>query len=326
MTVDIAQPTRRRIEAIDALRGFALLGMFIFHATWDLGFFRLIPAEFPFSPGFTAFGHVIAVTFLGLSGASLVLAHPDRRPNAAYWKRLGMLVAASAAITVATLWLFPESFIFFGILHCIALGSLIALPYLRGPGFIAILAGGLVIALPLLVASPIFNPIALQWVGLGTQLPTTNDWRPVFPWLGFVLLGLGMAQVVREQGISLPGAGWQAHSVPARWLLWGGRHSLLVYLVHQPVFFAVVWTIAQIVNPLPAATPVTAEPFVGACVAQCTARGGEAELCRNVCTCISQEIRRKPPIWQRLVQDSLSPADRVEIEGFTQQCLKGLQP
>ena len=326
MTAVEASASSRRIEAIDALRGIALIGMFIFHATWDLGFFRLIPPEFPFSPGFTAFGHVIAATFLGLSGASLVLAHPDRRPNAAFWKRLGLLVAACALISGVTFWLFPQSFIFFGILHCIALGSLVALPYLRGPGIVATLAGGLVIVLPLLIESPVFNAPALQWVGLGTELPITNDWRPVFPWLGFVLLGLGIARFVRDSGLSLPGAGWRAQSRPARWLLWSGRHSLLVYLAHQPLFFALAWTLAQILNPLPAARPVAAEPFVGACVAQCTTTGGDAEICQNVCTCISQEIRRKAPVWQRLLQDNLSPADRVEIEGFTKQCLKGLQP
>ena len=125
--------TRQRIPALDALRGAALVGMFAFHLTWDLGFFRLIPEDFPYSAGVMGFGHVVAITFLALAGASLVLATRDGVDWRAFGRRLAMIAGAAAAITLGTLYLFPDAFIFFGILHCIAVSSLLALAVLRAP-------------------------------------------------------------------------------------------------------------------------------------------------------------------------------------------------
>ena len=122
--------TRQRIPALDALRGAALVGMFAFHLTWDLGFFRLIPEDFPYSAGVMGFGHVVAITFLALAGASLVLATRDGVDWRAFGRRLAMIAGAAAAITLGTLYLFPDAFIFFGILHCIGVASVIGAAFL----------------------------------------------------------------------------------------------------------------------------------------------------------------------------------------------------
>ena len=317
-----------RIEVIDVLRGLALVGMFVFHFTWDLGFFGLIPTRIPTSPGFMGFGHLVAGTFLALSGASLVLAMPDVRalPGAAYWRRLAMVVAAALAISAGTYWFIPEAFIFFGILHCIALGSLVGLLFLRAPPALTLVVAAVVLAAPWFATGPRFDGPWLQWVGLGATLPQTLDWRPVFPWMGFVLAGLGAMRLAVARGWPARMALWTVgERRPLRLLAWGGRHSLLVYLVHQPIFFAVVWLIAQAATPsLP---PVQAgDPFETSCVSQCVGTGAEAGLCSRVCGCISSEVRKRPATWQRLVSDALSPADRVEIDGYTQACVRQNQP
>ncbi len=101
----------------------------------------------------------------------------------------------------------PQTPIFFGILHCIFVASLIAVPFLAKPKPWAALALGLVlIALPLVYASPAFNPPWLAWLGLQTQDPATLDWRPLMPWGGVVLAGLGLAQLApRAAGLESQG-------------------------------------------------------------------------------------------------------------------------
>jgi uncharacterized membrane protein len=315
----------RRIDAIDALRGTALLGMFVFHATWDLQNFGFVSQRAVFNPGFMLFGHAVATTFLTLAGASLVLAIPDGEVRPKAWMRLGQIVAGAAAVSAATWWLMPDEFVFFGILHCIALGSLLGLGLLRLPPAVPLALGIAAIAAPWVVADPAFNQPWLSWVGLGTQLPRTVDGRPVFPWLGFILVGLGAMRIAVRRGWPATWAEWHLKGAVLRPLLWGGRHSLLVYLVHQPLFFGAVWLLAQVMTPSLPATAVQ-DPFVTSCISQCVGTGADVEVCATVCRCISTEVRQHPATWQRLVSNALSPADQSEIDGYTRQCVRAIKP
>ncbi len=124
---------RRRIELLDLARGIALIAMASYHFTWDLEFFGYAP------PGMTGFGgwklyaRCIASSFLFLVGVSLVIAHYNGIRWPGFWKRLAMVAGAAAAISAATYIFVPESFIFFGILHEIALASVLGLAFLRLP-------------------------------------------------------------------------------------------------------------------------------------------------------------------------------------------------
>jgi uncharacterized membrane protein len=135
-----------RIPLIDAARGIALLAMFVFHLTWDFSYFGYIDSQIVFERAFSIFGDTIGSTFLGIAGASLVLAHAPKFRARAYWRHLAVIVAAAAAVSLATYIFIPEGFIFFGILHCIALASLIALPFLFLPWWAAALAAAFAIA------------------------------------------------------------------------------------------------------------------------------------------------------------------------------------
>ena len=317
MTQD--QPSQR-LEAIDALRGLALLGMFAFHLIWDLGYFQLVSPELPYEPAVMGFGHGVAASFLFLVGASLALAARHGVNRGAFWRRLLVICAAAAGVSAATYWLFPQSFIFFGILHCIALSSLLALPLLRAPlWLVAVIALAALVA-PLLIESPLFDAPAFWWLGLGTREPISNDWRPLLPYFGVVLAGLIATRWMLARGLPAWLTQWRAQASAGRALVRGGRHSLLVYLVHQPVFFAVVFMVARAVAPQ-TALPPQYEPFVGSCATQCVAQGGGPQTCRNVCVCIAGEIHKQPPIWERLTHEGLSPADKESIDGFTRQCV-----
>lgn len=309
-----------RIEAIDALRGVALAGMFVFHLIWDLGYFRLVSPDLPYEPAVMGFGHVVAGSFLFLVGVSLALYSRNGVDLRAFWRRLLTICAAAAGVTAVTLWLFPESFIFFGILHCIALSSLLALPLLRAPLWLVAMIALAALVAPLLIESPFFDAPAFWWLGLGTREPISNDWRPILPYFGVVLAGLAATRWILARGLPAWLTQWRAQASAGRALVWGGRHSLLVYLVHQPLFLAVLFMVARVVTPQAALAPPD-DPFVASCTSQCVATSGGQQACRNVCLCISGEIRKEAPLWQRLIGEGLSPADRVTIDGFTRQCI-----
>ena len=317
MTQD--QPSLR-LDAIDALRGLALLGMFAFHLIWDLGYFQLVSPDLPYEPTVMGFGHGVAASFLFLVGASLALASRHGVNRSAFWRRLLLICGAAAGVSAATYQLFPESFIFFGILHCIALSSLLALPLLRAPLWLVAGIALAALAAPLLIESTLFDAPAFWWLGLGTREPISNDWRPLLPYFGVVLAGLIATRWLLARGLPAWITNWRAQNHAGAALVWGGRHSLLVYLVHQPVFLAVLFMVARAIGPQAALVPQD-EPFVASCTAQCVAQGGGPQTCRNVCLCISDEIRKEPLIWERLMREGLSPADRVTIDGFTQRCV-----
>src|SRR4051812_6361479 len=139
---DAAEPSRRspalalgagRIEAVDAARGAALLAMAVYHFSWDLSFFQLIDTPVGTDPAWKWFARAIAGSFLFLVGVSLVLGHGERIRWRAFIRRVAMIAAAAAAVTVVTYFAFPGSYIFFGILHCIALSSGLGMPFLRLP-------------------------------------------------------------------------------------------------------------------------------------------------------------------------------------------------
>ena len=311
MTQD--QPSQR-LDAIDALRGLALLGMFAFHLIWDLGYFQLVSPDLPYEPAVMGFGHGVAASFLFLVGAGLALASRHVVNRSAFWRRILVICAAAAGVSAATYKLFPESFIFFGILHCIALSSLLALPLLRAPLWLVTMIVLAALIAPLLIESTVFDAPAFWWLGLGTREPISNDWRPLLPYFGVVLAGLIATRWLLARGLPAWIRNWRAQNRAGAALVWGGRHSLLVYLVHQPVFLAVLFMVARAVAP-------QYEPFVASCATQCVAQGGGQQTCRNVCACIAGEIHKQPPIWERLTHEGLSPADKESIDGFTRQCV-----
>jgi len=178
-----------RVAAIDVARGAALIGMALYHLSWDFAYFRLAPAEFPLIPPMRLFSHTVAGAFLTLAGVSLALAHRGGLRWRAFLRRLGVIGGAAALLTLATYLYAPQQTILFGILHCIAVSSLLAAPLLRLPAWVALVLSALVIAAPWLIASPAFDSPPLVWLGLGTAPPQTLDWRPLAPWSGLVWPG-----------------------------------------------------------------------------------------------------------------------------------------
>ena len=185
-----SEPTRPRWPAIDVARGVAIAAMVVYHFAWDLSFVRLIATDIVGHPAWQLFARTIAASFLVLVGIGLALGHGDGVRWRSYLRRLAVITGAALAITLVTRFAFPDEYIFFGILHCIALSSLLALPFLRAPTAVLAVAAAFCFAAPFLFTAPALDEPYLDWLGLGSSAPVTNDYVPVFPWFGWVLVGL----------------------------------------------------------------------------------------------------------------------------------------
>jgi uncharacterized membrane protein len=310
-----------RIDMVDLARGLALIGMAFYHLSWDLAEYRLIPPALPFSPPMRLYSHGVASAFLALVGVSLALAHRDRLKLPAFWRRLGIVSGAAALVTGASFVFAPAAVIWFGVLHCIAVASLLALPFVEAPAWASLLIGALAIAIPFFVHSKLFDPPALMWLGLGEALPNTLDWRPLLPWAGIVFLGLGVARLPELiDRLASPGR-WRATSTTARALCFGGRHSLPIYLVHQPILMGLVAAVAAI-GLVPTSPPPKPDysAFLASCQRACIAGGWTADDCEGSCRCVADAIER----WgeaERLGADALDATRMAELKAMAGACM-----
>ena len=319
MTPSTPAPVTSRLPAIDIARGLAVVGMFGYHLTWDLADFGFIDARAPFSPGFRIYSHVVACTFLFLAGVSLVLARREPFRWTVWSRHLLVIGAAAALVTIASALVFPAGLITFGILHCIAAGLLVATPFLFLPPVLAIIAAIVIAAMPAVVQFVAFDAPLLSWTGLGTMEPSSNDYRPFFPWTAPVVAGVG----VMRTAVAIELATWLVRVRPAdavsRTLAWGGRHSLAIYLLHQPLFFGVLAALAFLVPPQPAAADRT---FTAPCEAQCRGSGASEALCRAACACAAREVRSLN-LWDKFLAKDLDAAEQTMLSAVAQSCVRG---
>ena len=204
---------------------------------------------------------------------------------------------------------------FFGILHCITLSSVLALPFLRAPVIVAIGAAAACLAAPLLLTSPAFNAPALAFLGLGTAIPVTNDYVPLFPWFGFVLAGIALMRILGLPVARDP-ARIAAYPAPMRALAFAGRHSLIIYLVHQPLIFGAMSGWVAWVGPNPTAE---AAPFLGRCEASCRTGTESAAICLAACTCAIDTFKAEN-LWGNILRDQASPEERMRIGSVARVC------
>lgn len=212
-----------RITEIDALRGIAIILMVIYHFFFDLNYFGISSVDLG-SLGFVILQRVTAFLFLFIVGVSLVLSEKNNKQGyKRHAIRAAKLGAIAAVITIAT-FIYPhDGFIKFGIIHLIALSTLIAPFFFRFGSFNAVL-GLIIIAAGWTVHYTDVD--YLFWLGLIAPDYTALDHYPLVPWFGIVLLGISAGRYAEK---------FRVKSDRLKELALLGRNSLLIYLVHQPV-------------------------------------------------------------------------------------------
>lgn len=304
---------KRRFAMVDAARGVALLAMIVYHFAWDLWFYGFTAVEIPFDPFWRSFARAIAASFLILVGVSLVLAHDAGLEPRAFLRRLAKVAGAAALITLATWLVFPTSFIFFGILHMIAVGSVLALPFLRLHPALTALSAAAVLAAPFLYADAAFDTRWLAWIGFFETPPDTNDFEPVFPWLAAVLAGVALGRVMMGTRLRERVAAMRAEGRIGRRLVWMGRWSLVIYLLHQPILMGALYPVALALDP-------RAEQIAGQCRASCESSGNDVDFCARYCDCALEAIEAQG-LTGLAAGGPATPEDRARFDAVVDGCV-----
>ncbi|MDE2577296.1 MAG: DUF1624 domain-containing protein [Hyphomicrobiales bacterium] len=315
---ETAQALRKRLPAVDLARGLALVAMGVYHATWDLAYFNFIDAGAAETSAMRLFSHAIAMTFLAVAGFSLTLAQGGGFRPRLFARHFAMVAGAAALVTAASLWLFPQTPIYFGILHCIAAASLLGLPLVFAPPAVAFAAAIAFALAPEFLASPLFNGDGLNWTGLNTVEPYANDYRPLAPWAAALFAGVGAGLVARRAGWLERLARPAPQTAPLRALGWAGRHSLAIYLVHQPLLFALFYSWIALAGP--PATPQEAA-FAKGCQQQCADAGAPHDLCVRSCACAARDLK-SAGLWDRLMSGHVSPEEKSAASRIANACVQ----
>ena len=237
----------QRSHLIDGLRAIAVLAMMIYHFAWDLGFFNIVDPIIVNSGWWKIFAVSIGSSFLFLSGISFWLASTEGIDFRKFSYRFAILVGAALLVTAGTYQANPNTFVFFGILHLLSACSLLGLLIYRLPAVLIIIIGLFIIVCKPYLVSEYFQPKYLAWTGLYPGPTGSADFYGFFPWSSAYILGLGLAKIFVDSKsimrfdssplfIKSNRKGFFQAS-----FFWVGRNSLIVYLIHQPIFMALIF-------------------------------------------------------------------------------------
>lgn len=234
--------TSARLWEIDALRGLAVVLMVVFHFAWDLSFFRLAPIDIG-STAWQTFARSVGATFALLLGLSLAVRVARGGAHATFGATLRrglMIFALGMVITAATYVAVGDEFVVFGILHLLGLSLILAYPFARrSPWLSAALGAGLFLLGAYLNTGSLAVPW-LIWLGVPQAGRSMVDYYPLLPWFGVALLGVAAGHWLYPLGhraFRLPDLGNVGIIRGLRFL---GRHSLTIYLLHQPILLGLL--------------------------------------------------------------------------------------
>ena len=213
---------------IDFIRGLAVLLMILFHLAHDLNTFEFIRIDLLHHPFWFSFPRFIVSLFLVCVGMGLSLVHKKGIRWKSLVRRFIKIGGWALVITIVTFIFFPKHFVFFGVLHCIAITSVVGAFFVGKPRL------SFLIFLLFLITNLIFHPSFFHISERIGVVPM--DYIPFYPWFGIVLLGICLESV-------------NFHKIPIketsliRLFRTMGRHSLKIYLIHRPVLFGAVFFI-----------------------------------------------------------------------------------
>lgn len=220
----------KRYFELDLLRGLAVILMILFHFGYDLALFGYASYETTVDVEWVAFRGVILSMFLLGVGMSSYLAYSKQID----WKKVGIrsakLTAVSVIISIGSYFIFPEKWIYFGVIHFIMVSTVVSLAFVKMPNISFLFGLGIIGSY--LLGYFHLDPL-LEFTMEHFHIPKyTVDMVSFTPWFGVVLIGIFLMHK------NLFGLRLKEGKAGTR-LAFFGKHSLLIYLLHQPILFGI---------------------------------------------------------------------------------------
>ena len=241
-------PQKTRIWELDALRGICILCMIVVHFVFDLNEFAGLGLTMPGCFNYCQrYGHIL---FILISGICATLASRSFRRGVIVFCA-GLLVTGVTLFMVCVLKFNRSLSIYFGILHLLGLCMILFPLFKKLPVWALAVLGASFVALgvwlaalePVAVSFPSAQGLLLGAIGIRPVGFYSGDYFPIFPNLGWFLLGavLGRTAYRRRESL-LPKV--NADFFLLRFFRFCGRHSLWIYLLHQPVLAGLTMLLA----------------------------------------------------------------------------------
>jgi uncharacterized membrane protein len=241
------QNIKKRFWEIDFFRGIAIIMMVIYHSVYDLSSFGHYNINA--TSGFWLyFARVTANTFIFLVGVSLYISYTKtekiiknkRTLYAKYFQRGLKIFCYGLIITVVTWFFLGRGCVIFGILHLIGISIILAFPFLK-LRFWNFPMGVFCIILGAYLKGLTFNFPWLLWLGFKPINFYSVDYFPLLPWFGVVLLGIFFGNLFYIDESRKFFVVDFSHISIVKLLSFLGKHSLLIYLIHQPLIIALLY-------------------------------------------------------------------------------------
>ena len=236
---------KTRLHFLDALRGLTLISMIGFHGMWNLVY--LFGVEAPWyrgTPGYI-WQQSICWTFILLSGFCWSFSRN-------HLKRGLLVFGGGALVSLVTCLLMPENRILFGVLTCIGSCMILMIPLEK---LLKKLPSGLGLAgsfgMFFLLRNCYSGTLGFErlvicdlpasfyrnhltaYLGFPQPGFFSTDYFSLIPWMFLFVTGFFLQRVLAER--KLNEKLFARGEVPV--LNWIGRHSLIVYLLHQPILY-----------------------------------------------------------------------------------------
>jgi uncharacterized membrane protein len=228
-----------RFWEIDFFRGIAVLLMVFFNWSFALYYLQLLTTTEDVFFWFW-FPRIIAAMFIFIAGVAMAVSYAKNSGWKRHAKRGAKLIILGLAITAVTYAMFPKDFIVFGILHFIGAATLLSLFLLKRCRKFIPIAAPTAFVIGLVLQNITFDFPYLLWLGFAPNGFSTLDYFPLLPWLGIFLLGTALGNHFYAKGKRQFKISQSKLTKPLEFM---GRHSLLIYIVHQPLLIVILFVL-----------------------------------------------------------------------------------
>ena len=239
----------QRFVEIDMLRGLAIFLMIFGHFLWDLDYFGIVKMN---NVVYSSLQSTVPPLFFLLVGISLVVSkkkieNKTKKDEKKFYNHLlirGLkILGLGLIITIGSLIFIPSQPVFFGVLHCIGLSVILSAPFLKYRLITPVFAFLFIVVGFALAQFPVENPSIFHLV-IGIHQSNvwqyTVDYFPLIPWFGISLLGIVIGDILycgNKRRFRMPEL---SKYKTVKVFQWAGRHSLGIYLIHQPIIAGVL--------------------------------------------------------------------------------------